>query len=114
VDTIIVWHSKVIEIQLNLQENGNIYSWGRNENIKQLNPILIMNLIGVESVSCGYDCSFIVQNGEIWSCGINDSGQLGLGHQSKNYAFEKVKFDHKVKKFHSFGYHSIMLLGKFN
>jgi alpha-tubulin suppressor-like RCC1 family protein len=63
VDTIIVWHWKVIEIQLNLQENGNVYSWGKNEQgqlgnktkTNELTPILIMNLKGVDSVFCGFD-----------------------------------------------------------
>jgi alpha-tubulin suppressor-like RCC1 family protein len=119
VDTIIVWHWKVILIQLNLQENGNVYSWGKNEQgqlgnnteINELKPILIMNLKG-ESVYCGYDCSFILQNGELWSCGKNHFGQLGLGDKINRSTFEKVKLDHKVTKFHTSGHHSIMLLGK--
>jgi alpha-tubulin suppressor-like RCC1 family protein len=72
-----------------------------------------MNLKG-ESVYCGFDYSFILQNGELWSCGKNDLGQLGLGEKINRSTFEKVKLDHKVKKFHTFGHHSIMLLGKFN
>jgi alpha-tubulin suppressor-like RCC1 family protein len=105
---------------LNLKENGNVYSWGKNEQgqlgnnteINELKPILIMNLKGVESVYCGFDYSFILQNGELWSCGINDSGQLGLGDEINRSTFEKVKLDCKIKKFHTFGHHSIMLLGK--
>jgi alpha-tubulin suppressor-like RCC1 family protein len=105
---------------LNLQENGNVYSWGKNEEgqlgnnteTNESKPILIMNLKGVESVYCGFDFSFILQNGELWSCGSNDSGQLGLGDKKNRSTFEKVKIDHKVTKFHTSGHHSIMLLGK--
>jgi hypothetical protein len=35
---------------------------GNNTKFNELKPILIMNLKGVESVYCGYDCSFILQN----------------------------------------------------
>jgi hypothetical protein len=104
---------------LNPQENGNVYSWGKNEEgqlgnktkINESKPILIINLKG-ESVYCGFDFSFILQNDELWFCGRNDLGQLGLGDEINRSTFEKVKLDCKVKKFHTFGHHSIMLLGK--
>jgi hypothetical protein len=58
------------------------YSWGNHKS----KPILIMNLIEVESVS--YDCSFIVQNGEIWSCGKMIQVNWAFGHQIQTSAFE--------------------------
>ena len=34
----------------------------------------------VKQISCGYQHTFILKNdGSVWSCGINSSGQLGLG-----------------------------------
>jgi alpha-tubulin suppressor-like RCC1 family protein len=105
---------------LNLQENGNIYSWGRNDQeqlgnktkTNESKPVLVLNFKFVKGLYCGNDFSFILQNGEIWTCGRNDCGQLGLGDKINRSTFEKVKIDYKVKKFHAFGQHSIMLLGK--
>jgi alpha-tubulin suppressor-like RCC1 family protein len=55
----------------------------------------------------------ILQNGEILGCGNNKSGQLGLGDFENKKKFEKMKINHKIKKFDTFGHHSIMLLGQF-
>jgi alpha-tubulin suppressor-like RCC1 family protein len=108
---------------INHQESGNIYAWGSNSegqlgnNTKtdEMNPILIFkNLKGLQKIFCGYSFSMILQNGEILSCGRNDQGRLGLGDKKDRSIFEKIKFKHKVKKFHTHGHHSIMLLGNFN
>jgi alpha-tubulin suppressor-like RCC1 family protein len=78
-----------------------------------LKPIFILNLQSVNSVHSGYDTSFIFQNGELWCCGKNDFGHLGLGDKQSRSTFEKLKLDKKVKKFQTSSHHSILLSGKY-
>jgi alpha-tubulin suppressor-like RCC1 family protein len=101
-------------------DNGNIYSWGdnscgqlgNNTTIDELKPILIhKNLNGVERIFCGVRHSTILQNGEILICGGNKMCQLGLGDTIDRLSFEKMKLPDKIKKFHTSGHHSLVLLG---
>jgi alpha-tubulin suppressor-like RCC1 family protein len=107
-----------ILLHLTVLENGNIYSWGRNDygqlgnnaTNDETKPILIFqNLKGVEKIFCGFEFSIFLQNGILWSCGRNNLGQLGLGDSKIRKEFIKIQLNHKVKKFHTSGHHSIML-----
>jgi alpha-tubulin suppressor-like RCC1 family protein len=115
----IVWLWKVF-LLIDTIDNGNIYSWGdnsygqlgNNTTINKLKPILIhKNLNGVERIFCGVDHSTILQNGEILTCGRNEMCQLGLGDTIDRLSFEKMKLPDKIKKFHTSGNHSLVLLG---
>ena len=45
----------------------------------------------IKQIACGYDFTFILKNdGSVWSCGLNDKGQLGLGDTSNRYTFTQV------------------------
>ena len=45
----------------------------------------------VKQISCGYNHTFILKNdGSIWGCGYNGSGQLGLGDTTNRKTFTKV------------------------
>jgi alpha-tubulin suppressor-like RCC1 family protein len=45
----------------------------------------------VKQVVCGDSCTFMLKNNDtIWACGYNFYGQLGLGDDTKRFAFTKV------------------------
>jgi alpha-tubulin suppressor-like RCC1 family protein len=76
-----------------------------------LKPFLIYEKIEVQKIFCGDEQTFILQNGNIFGCGLNDLGQLGLGDNEDKLEFKRVELNHKVVKFHSNGGHFIVLLG---
>jgi len=74
-----------------LTDNGDVYSAGLN-NYGQLGLYGLKTIGGdepyfrqlplsnVNKISCGEDNSyFLMNNGEVWACGRNNYGQLGLG-----------------------------------
>ena len=76
---------------LALTNNGKVYSWG-NQNSGSLGlgdysnrgvPTLISTNIGtltISKIKCGdYHSAFLTNDGKVYSCGSNGSGQLGLG-----------------------------------
>jgi alpha-tubulin suppressor-like RCC1 family protein len=106
---------------LALEENGNIYSWGRNDdgelgngnNTTQLKPILIFKqLQGVTKVYCGFHFSTYLQNGTLYTCGKNNSGKLGLDDTKSRSKFEEIKFITNIAKYHTFGHHSVAVSNK--
>ena len=45
----------------------------------------------VEQIACGYSHTFILKNnGSVWACGYNGSGQLGLGNTTNKTTFAQV------------------------
>ncbi|XP_046916609.2 RCC1 and BTB domain-containing protein 2 [Dermatophagoides farinae] len=78
---------------LAITNTGKIYSWGMNESgelglgdDKERNtPTLVVfpdDLMDsrIKNIAAGYDYSlFLFENGQLWSCGDNSEGQLGLG-----------------------------------
>ena len=83
-----------------IDESGALYAYGYND-CSQLGinsstaayvdtPILI-NTGPFKEVSCGYKYSIVRSNiGELFVCGCNESGQLGLGHFNNNMHFTKL------------------------
>jgi alpha-tubulin suppressor-like RCC1 family protein len=72
-----------------LTEGGNVWSCGFNGSGQlgraegsgsetSVNLAIISNLSGIEAIACGFNHSLILTaGGEVWSCGQNNSGQLG-------------------------------------
>ena len=74
-----------------LDKNGNVWSWGRNDygqlgngTLTNTNSPAIMlsaTSISYTYIACGdYDSLMIDSDGNAWSTGRNDRGQLGLGN----------------------------------
>ena len=83
-----------------LKNNGNVWACGYN-NFGQLGFVntatkntftqVTTNANNVEQISCGDAHTFILKNdGTVWACGYNGSGQLGLGTTTNKSTFTKV------------------------
>ena len=79
-----------------ISNSGVIYGWGKNESgqlalndkknrnsPQELEYFKGKHVINI--VSGEYHSFFICENDEIYSCGANHSGQLGLGNDQKEY-----------------------------
>jgi|GEM_PF-2949480 len=89
-----------------LYEDGELYTMGQNimgylgvgNTAEQYSLIYsASNVKKVFSSSLGVYCNnrvaFILKdNNELFSCGCNEFGQLGLGHNTNKYSWEKVPF----------------------
>jgi len=74
--------------------NGGLYSWGWNEigqlglgynkgNLLTPQHIVLMGDLHVVDIACGWIHSMVLcRNGDIYTWGMNDKCQLGLGHNS--------------------------------
>ena len=66
----------------------------------------------VKQISCGSYHTFILKNdGSIWSCGANSSGQLGLGNTTTYKSFTKVttNINNDVKQIVCGGIHTFII-----
>eukprot|EP01091_Cochliopodium_minus_P013940 TRINITY_DN4619_c0_g1_i1.p1 TRINITY_DN4619_c0_g1~~TRINITY_DN4619_c0_g1_i1.p1 ORF type:complete len:329 (+),score=38.34 TRINITY_DN4619_c0_g1_i1:381-1367(+) len=64
---------------------GELGSLGENR------IVTIDQFPNIKSVHCGYTFSLILlENGDVYSCGSNYYGQLGLGNHSKVTSFQKI------------------------
>jgi len=92
---------------LYLTNDGKVYSCGRNNygqlgrTVDAANPIntpsiiTTFNNLTISAIACGNNHSlFLTNDGKVYSCGFNDSGQLGLG-----YALTRPTFPTIVPKF---------------
>lgn len=98
---------------LAITESGQVYSWGRNDVFQcgidnkiltkdqigytALKPMLITSLSGKEisGIACGEAHSlFLSNNGEVFSCGWADEGQITI--ENTGESVEKVKIDEKI------------------
>lgn len=90
---------------LAITSDDKLYTWGNNTNGQlglgnttqrttpiEVNTSFLGSAVPVKAVaSNNYGCSFIIDsNGEVWSCGYNVSGQLGLGNTTQQTTFQKV------------------------
>lgn len=103
---------------LALTDTGKVFSWGANDSgqlgssakieVVRAAPRLIQlaDDIFVASISCGYNhCLLLTTDGKLYTFGLNDCGQLGLGRISngstKIEVIElKIKFE-EVLAFHN-------------
>ena len=83
-----------------LKNNGTLWGCGRNAdsqlglgdtNDRTAFIIIGINTNDIKSVDCGYNYTIILKNnGTLWGCGWNSSGQLGLGDTNSRNIFTKI------------------------
>lgn len=105
-----------------LIDNNQLFSCGEN-NFGQLglghnNDVNIFQkcpndkrMVGnIKKISCGYGYTFILmEDGQLFSCGLNECGQLGLGNNLNQNSFQKVEVEGKIKEI-SCGYDYTFIL----
>ena len=69
------------------------------------------NIDNIKSVYCGADHTFILKNdGTLWGCGLNSSGQLGLGDNTNRTTFTQVTTNaNDIKEIYCGFYHTLIL-----
>ena len=104
---------------LALTENGNVYSWGCNNDgplgLNHLNskniPCKVDSKEIFVSLAAGWCHSVALNNkGEIFSCGLNSSGQLGTGSTTFASEFKPITTLSKVKNIYCGNCHTLALL----
>lgn len=87
-------HSAVVK------KDGTLWTWGYNS-YGQLGqssgllsiplPTQVTNMSGVRMVACGHEHTLALkQNGTVWACGLNGSGQVGNGGNNPAGSFVQV------------------------
>jgi alpha-tubulin suppressor-like RCC1 family protein len=76
-------------------KNNILYAYGSNikgqlglgQSITEVSELTkVPNMTNVRSVVCGYKTSYIITNDDkLYTCGLNDHGQLGLGNTTNQY-----------------------------
>jgi alpha-tubulin suppressor-like RCC1 family protein len=66
----------------------------------------------IKKIVAGYDCSFILFGADVYACGENECGSLGLGHRNNCFTYKKIMFPHNevVIDIASEEYHTTFLL----
>jgi alpha-tubulin suppressor-like RCC1 family protein/cation transport regulator ChaC len=93
------WSHTILQL-----ENGKgeltLFGWGRNDKGQLgvgtssivFNPVRLYPSHKIRLVACGSESTAIVDtDGEIWSCGWNEHGNLGLGHDFDAFELTKIK-----------------------
>ena len=96
---------------LAVTDTEKVYSWGQNDcgqlgvgdYKKRKMPFLVKfdNSIDnrIKDIVAGYKHSlFLFENGQLWSCGHNGDGQLGLGDQKNRPKPMKIMIEKKIQK----------------
>ena len=83
-----------------LKNDGTLWGCGRNDcsqlglgdtNSRTTLTIMGINTNDIELINCGYDYTLILKNdGTLWGCGANGSGQLGLGDTDDRNIFTQI------------------------
>lgn len=105
---------------IGLTKNGEIYTWGRNNygqmgiGRKSFRPTPIPTKVGMKNnwanISSGYHyCLAVNTNGELYSWGQNNYGQLGLGNDSLQESPQKTSLS-GVNQISAGAYHSFAIL----
>jgi len=109
-----------VDYSIFIKNNGRVYVCGSNEygqlglgdTNSRNTPVLVnfFNTKKITKVSCSKSTIFLDDNGQAYSCGLNNYGQLGLGDTNHRYTPELVNFfdTKKITKVSS-NYHTIFL-----
>ena len=105
-----------------IKNDGSVWSCGNNKygqlGLNDINNRSTFTQVtaninnDVKQVACGYYHTFILKNdGSVWSCGDNSSGQLGLGDKTNRSTFTQVttNINNDVKQVVCGGYHTYIL-----
>lgn len=102
-----------------IDSQGNLYACGNNKcgqlglgSYKCSTNIFTQVVLNfpVVSVSCGHSHVMIIDNqGNLYACGDNELGQLGLGDQLERSTFIKVPLNFPVSKVSCGGYFTMIL-----
>lgn len=84
---------------IGLRGNGDIYTWGQNDegatglgttSGDQLTPAQVNDISNVDYIEAGGRSSYIIIGGTLYATGLNSDGQLGLGDTDPRDEFEQV------------------------
>ena len=103
-----------------LKNNGTLWSRGYNGNgelglgdttNRTIFTQITTNTNNIKSVYCGRSHTIILKNdGTLWGCGNNGSGQLGLGDTAHKYTFTQVTANaDNVKQVYCGHFHTLIL-----
>jgi alpha-tubulin suppressor-like RCC1 family protein len=98
-------------------KEGEVFSWGRNNNGQLGNgtktssriPVKVKELTDVTAIVAGGDHNLALKDGEVFSWGRNDFGQLGDGTTARRYIPVKVKGLPDIKAIAIGYFHSLAL-----
>ena len=87
-----------------LDSNGNVWTWGRNNNYQigntrenQYTPYKVSNLPKVIKIAAGNNNTMVItENNELYAWGLNAYGDLGLGTYTNKVLPKKVKGVHDI------------------
>ena len=87
-----------------LDSNGNVWTWGRNNNYQigntrasQYTPYKVSNIPKVIKISAGNNNTMVItENNELYAWGLNAYGDLGLGTYTNKVLPKKVKGIHDI------------------
>ncbi|KAH7638227.1 hypothetical protein HUG17_9333 [Dermatophagoides farinae] len=102
-----------------ITNNGEIYSWGfndfgqlglgdeKNRNTPCLVPFPNDDSTRIKDIVAGMNHSlFLFENGQLWGCGSNNNGEIGLGYHFKRSNLTKIPIENvkqiACSKFHNF------------
>ncbi|NDC57060.1 MAG: hypothetical protein EBZ69_09715 [Alphaproteobacteria bacterium] len=111
-----------------LSNDGTVFSCGNNENGQlgccnyvsnnnkknTLQQVYGLNgyiyLTNIKQIATGeYHSLFLADDGTVYSCGSNDYGQLGIGHNNKKNFLQQVTSATNIKQISAGFYHSLFL-----
>ena len=103
-----------------LKNDGTLWGCGRNDygqlglgdsTNKTTFTQITTNADDIKEIYCGSGHTLILENdGTLWGCGQNDSGQLGLGNTTNRNAFTQVTTNvDDIKEIYCGMYHSLIL-----
>ena len=87
-----------------LDSNGNVWTWGRNNDYQigntrasQYTPYKVSNIPKVIKISAGNNNTMVItENNELYAWGLNAYGDLGLGTYTNKVLPKKVKGIHDI------------------
>ena len=106
---------------LAVDENGNLWSWGGNENgtlgigsadsSAHVTPVQLTGISNVTALAAYYNQSLAVSGGNVFAWGNNAAGELGDGTQTNHYSPIQVPGLSNIINVAVGGYHSLALTG---